>query len=105
MLFSGLPVIFSWWYYVAPNIIAIFIVSFKSKLTGGLWKVLIGSIFQFSFPDYVMDTIRREGFQQPTVIQAQVICLSLILKSQEKLEGNRKIMFCTLDTIFVEYIL
>lgn len=46
-----------------------------SRFTSGLWKDLIGSIFQFSFPDYVMDVIRREGFQRPTVIQAQVICI------------------------------
>ena len=75
MLISGYLPIFSWRYYVAPNIIAISIVPFKSKFTAGLWKDLIGSIFQFPFPDYVMDVIRREGFQRPTVIQAQVICI------------------------------
>ena len=26
----------------------------------------------FPFLGYIMDTIRKEGFQQPTVIQAQV---------------------------------
>ena len=72
MLFSGYVPIFSWWYYVSPNVIAI---PFKSRFTSGLSKDLIGSIFQFSFPDYVMDVIRREGFQRPTVIQAQVICI------------------------------
>lgn len=81
MLFSGYVPIFSWWYYVAPNVIAI---PFKSRFTSGLWKDLIGSIFQFSFPDYVMDVIRREGFQRPTVIQAQVICILIWLLHHKK---------------------
>lgn len=56
-----------------------FLVDFTSCYCGYLWwpilittlGELVSILFPF-FPAYIMDVIRKEGFQQPTIIQAQV---------------------------------